>query len=202
MDQSIDGVYALENECGTACNSLHRRIEPASDIPLYFFLDPSRSGPVTEDGFVFAIDCARVEYGSARPIIASLDTKWRPNIEESEKVTLKASAKWATLETSKIDLGSTSAATSLAATSFETPLTTLELSAGKNDCSFAENLLSAKVELDLSAHKWATPEWHQIDILHEASEVFDKVAWMLARSPELEILKNWQAVEKEVSHRF
>lgn len=80
FDRDISGVYTLFDKCGTATSALHKKNAKAeeNDLPaLFFFLDPSRSGTVDEDPFVFSISTRRYQFGETRPIVAKLDPKWR-----------------------------------------------------------------------------------------------------------------------------
>ena len=75
MDPS--GEYELLENCGGALGSLHRRVE-CDGPPLFFFLDPSRTGHSERDAFVFSADFGRVGYGEVRRTIGDLDAAWRP----------------------------------------------------------------------------------------------------------------------------
>jgi hypothetical protein len=44
LDGDISGEYELLPSCGGPCNSLHKRVSGGDGKPLYFFLDPSRTG--------------------------------------------------------------------------------------------------------------------------------------------------------------
>ena len=80
LERDIAGLYTLFDRCGTANSGLHKK-EPAkgeTDLPpLYFFLDPLRCADPNEDPYVFSISKSRYEFGEIRPIICTLDPKWR-----------------------------------------------------------------------------------------------------------------------------
>jgi len=80
LERDIAGLYTLFDRCGTANSGLHKK-EPTSNEtdlpPLYFFLDPLRCADPIEDPYVFSISKARYEFGENRPIICTLDPKWR-----------------------------------------------------------------------------------------------------------------------------
>ena len=80
LERDIAGLYTLFDRCGTANSGLHKK-EPTADEtdlpPLYFFLDPLRCADPTEDPYVFSISKIRYEFGETRPIICTLDPKWR-----------------------------------------------------------------------------------------------------------------------------
>ncbi|KAM0792935.1 hypothetical protein ACM66B_002694 [Microbotryomycetes sp. NB124-2] len=200
IDRSIDGEYQLEAECGTACNSLHRRVEPATDgPPLYLFLDPSRSGEPSDDPYVFANGCARLEYGQSRHEIASLTKSWRPPTTEGTKtVAVELASHWARAENAKIDHSSAASADA----TFALLPGKFDLNASAGSCSFADCLLSASVRQDASDSEavWAQKEWHEVDLQHEGPEVFTKIAWMMARIPEWDTFKDWQTISEQNLH--
>jgi hypothetical protein len=71
----LAGDFHLEAQCGTACESLYKRVV---DPELYLFLDPDLIGKSKDDAFVFADDCGRKQYGDPRIPSACVDTLWRP----------------------------------------------------------------------------------------------------------------------------
>ncbi|KAK4048042.1 hypothetical protein OIO90_005943 [Microbotryomycetes sp. JL221] len=196
LDRSVDGVYQLEANCGTACNSLHRRLEPAEGNPLYLFLDPSRSGEPVDDPYVFAEHTSRLDFGEARQEIVSFIKSWRPpTIEGSSTVRVDLTSHWTELEGAKIDCTSASVADA----TFSTLPGSFDLTAGVEACSFADCLLSASVyqSAEQRSAAWAQPHWHEVDLQHEGPEVFSKISWMLARIPEWDAFKEWQPVSGE-----
>ena len=80
LEREITGLYTLFDRCGTANSGLHKK-EPAADEvdlpPLYFFLDPLRCADPIEDPYVFSISKIRYEFGETRPVVCTLDPKWR-----------------------------------------------------------------------------------------------------------------------------
>ncbi|CAD0018753.1 unnamed protein product [Aureobasidium pullulans] len=74
----IEGRYRLLQNCGTACESLYKRIQPTSNTEMFLFLDPARIGNPKDDGFVFASDPSKMQYDQVREVVARLDAKWRP----------------------------------------------------------------------------------------------------------------------------
>jgi hypothetical protein len=80
LERDIAGTYTLFDRCGTANSGLHRK-EPTEDEadlpPLYFFLDPLRCADPTEDPYLFSISKSRYEFGEIRPVVCTLDPKWR-----------------------------------------------------------------------------------------------------------------------------
>ncbi|EMC95652.1 hypothetical protein BAUCODRAFT_24680 [Baudoinia panamericana UAMH 10762] len=75
----LSGTYRLFPKCGTACCSLYRKLDKdETKLPLYLFLDCTRTGSSDEDCFVFAHSCADIEYDELRQLIARIVAPWRP----------------------------------------------------------------------------------------------------------------------------
>lgn len=88
--RSIDdvvGEYELLEDCGTACRSLHKRINLVEGPSVYFFLDAQRIGPPQYDRFSFSQDHHRLTFGEVREVIGSLDPKWRQGRAEATEET-------------------------------------------------------------------------------------------------------------------
>ena len=94
LERDIAGLYTLFDRCGTANSGLHKKesTEGETDLPpLYFFLDPLRCADPNEDPYVFSISKSRYEFGEIRPIICTLDPKWRQTtVVEDENSTVDA----------------------------------------------------------------------------------------------------------------
>lgn len=104
LEREIAGIYTLFDRCGTANSGLHKK-EPTEDEvdlpPLYFFLDPLRCADPIYDPYVFSISKSRYEFGETRPIICTLDPKWRQisAVEgKSSTVAAHASSVWSKLD--------------------------------------------------------------------------------------------------------
>ena len=44
LDRDVSGTYELLDACPGAMGSLHKRVSGGDGKPLFFFLDPSRTG--------------------------------------------------------------------------------------------------------------------------------------------------------------
>ncbi|SCV72512.1 BQ2448_4049 [Microbotryum intermedium] len=215
VDRSLDGLYELEAECGTACQSLYRRIEPVESRPLYFFFDPTRFGTADIDSFVFSDHCERLEYGEHRNKLATVAPSWRlpgtfPTISQQSQVRVAKAEPFASSGSVAVSLPSVwtplpeshvvHEPVERADATFSTLSTTFELTADAVACSFADNLLVARVEQAPPARKlkWATEEWHEVDLHHEGPEVFSKISWMLTKIPAWETLREWQHITDEL----
>ncbi|KAI0578561.1 DNA repair protein rad8 [Pyrenophora tritici-repentis] len=73
---TITGAYEHLLHCGTACNSLYKRL--GGEGNMYLFLDPDLIGEADRDSFVFSQDNSRKTYSDARLTVAQLDSSWRP----------------------------------------------------------------------------------------------------------------------------
>ncbi|KAK4046509.1 hypothetical protein OIV83_006035 [Microbotryomycetes sp. JL201] len=199
LDRTIDGEYQLENDCGTACNSLYRRTESTTDSPLYLFLDPTRSGEPCDDPFVFAEGCAKLEYEQTRHEVALLAKSWRPPTNEgSANVAVEVPSHWTVAENTKIDHSSAASADA----SFALLPGKFDLNAGAGSCAYADCLLSASVRhtASVSLAQWSQPEWHEVNLQHEGTEVFSKIAWMMARIPKWDTFRDWQTIPEQNLH--
>lgn len=95
LDRDISGTYKYLPQCGNANHSLHKKIEETSLPNLFLFIEPTRCGEASEDPFVFSVNTRRYEYGETRPIICSLDSKWRQSdSNETETVKCHAPCQW------------------------------------------------------------------------------------------------------------
>lgn len=196
FDQPIDGTYILANDCLSYCNSLYRREK--SPI-IYLFLDASRSGPANTDFTVFATNCDRLDFGATRSPIATMG-RWTSNAKEgpqSFKVTV--GSKWSSLAGSKILRGVTRVEETA---TLSLPTKAFELVADSKACSFAENVVTARVKFNPHDSKWASEDWREVDILHEGPALFSELAWVLGRLPELDVLKSWHLLDGEVRPFF
>ena len=79
LDGDVSGEYELlDQQYGGAMGSLHKRVSGGDGKPMFFFLDPSRTGKEDEDHFVFAPSFERLGYGQSRQLLAELPVTWRP----------------------------------------------------------------------------------------------------------------------------
>ncbi|KEQ72090.1 hypothetical protein M436DRAFT_10011, partial [Aureobasidium namibiae CBS 147.97] len=94
--EQIEGTYKLLPDCGTACESLYKRVESASGLSMFLLLDPARIGNPREDCFVFARDHSRLQYDQVREITARVDAKWRPELltGDPSDLTVSLNGRW------------------------------------------------------------------------------------------------------------
>lgn len=106
LDRDISGLYTYLPQCGSANSSLHKKVEETSLPDLFFFIDPTRCGEASEDPFVFSINTRRYEFGETRPIVCSLDPKWRQsNSSEPETVECHVPCKWVLAPETNLQVG-------------------------------------------------------------------------------------------------
>ncbi|VDC03465.1 unnamed protein product [Peniophora sp. CBMAI 1063] len=176
FDRPISGTYTLLDKCGTANAALHRK-EGEDDVPLFFFLDPSRCGNAALDPFVFAEGHRRYEYGEGRPVVARLAPSWRQSSVEGP-VGIKCTVPQIYVPAPDV---SVSPPVKGAAT-VSAPKDEFTISASEGACATASALLVVKVPLNQSA---AGEEWPR-GVLHELAHTeeratFRRVAWLTER---------------------
>ena len=99
FERPIEGTYKYLPQCGTACDSLYKRIDAATDeTPLFLFLDPSRTGEPNQDKFVFSSTTSRLEYDEIRLTVACISNTWLPwDQNDSHSSATVTTNKWAEL---------------------------------------------------------------------------------------------------------
>lgn len=79
LGTSLDGTHRYLPRCGTACDSLYKRVEDAPPRhAMFLFLDPTRIGDPKDDCFVFSEDTHRLDYDESRAVGARIANGWRP----------------------------------------------------------------------------------------------------------------------------
>ena len=100
VDRSLEGVYKYLPNCGTACESLYKKVDTCADqLPLYLFLDPTRVGAPGDDSFVLSTNKSRLEYDEIRCILARVEPSWRPwdHGHSQNKVNIIRDCEWVQL---------------------------------------------------------------------------------------------------------
>ncbi|KAL0953862.1 hypothetical protein HGRIS_005037 [Hohenbuehelia grisea] len=193
FDRRISGTYTLFDKCGTANGALHRKesTEDEASLPsLFMFLDPHRTND-SKDAFVFSVSKRRYEYGEYRPIICTLDPKWRQSSDSgTETVTCYIPCHWArsektTLQPARLDDAH-----------FAIPDRGLEVSISHDACQRANALLVCSVPLgDQAGPEWPRGAWQEVDKIHERM-TFKALAWLLERIRHVDDhFSSWQQVE-------
>jgi site-specific DNA-cytosine methylase len=96
----LSGEYEALPLCGTAGDSLHKKVEMTNGEQIYLLHHPSRTGDPKLDRFVFTTEKERLDYGIQRPVIASLDATCAPwnNGKAFDTSSLTTSSHWQRLE--------------------------------------------------------------------------------------------------------
>lgn len=203
LDRALDGVWKLHAECGTAQNMLHRK-EPTPDEqklpPLYLLLDPTRGGEPEFDCAVFSIQNSRLDYGVVRPIVATLDAKWRPSSKKSTSVKCNVFDKWMDAPIMSLSTALHTDVTAAANTLdgiYSTPTAGVTVRLDDVACQKANVVVSCKVPLpaDQEDRVWGDSDWKNIDIPHEGESVFQNLAWITERVPAPDSLSTWSTLK-------
>jgi site-specific DNA-cytosine methylase len=78
LGHDINGEYEALPLCGTASDSLYKKIGTSDGEEIYLLRDPTRTDDPMLDRFVFTTEKERLDFGIQRPVIASLDPAWAP----------------------------------------------------------------------------------------------------------------------------
>ncbi|KAJ3287354.1 hypothetical protein HK104_008647 [Borealophlyctis nickersoniae] len=194
LDRDISGTYQLLPKCGTAMGALHKKQEAVTDkLPLFFFLDPTRSGEPDQDPFVFSTAIRRIAYGENRPTIARLDTKWRPSdTAKPQKVKVYVQGKWASLPHGGFADVFVSEVVKATVAMPTTPDTLNAAWTSDDACCTANALLACRVPLRQDDESlWPRGRWATIDLLHKGRATFESLAWVTERVPPLTALGSW-----------
>jgi hypothetical protein len=201
----ISGDYIWLPDCGTASASLHKRVSGHDSLPLFFFLDPKRTGDSAQDQFVFSNDNARLSYGDVRSTIAHVESSWRPSARIGlEVVKCSTFGEW-------IDCGSVALrpfASSKATfsvphddfhitTAKDTPGTASSANFVDKDCAATVNtLLQCRVALNSGNEVgWKQGDWVAVDQTNERA-LFASFAWLTERARDLNAFpREWRPLK-------
>ncbi|KAH9447633.1 hypothetical protein Pst134EB_021643 [Puccinia striiformis f. sp. tritici] len=202
LDRPLDGTWKLHSECGTAQSMLHRKESTAEDEglpPLYLFLDPTRSGDPVDDCAVFLIDHSKLDYGVVRPIVATLDPSWRPNLDKSANIKCNVLSKW--IEAPGLSLSvalhtDAKAEANITDGVYHIPPNGVSVKLDKNGCEKANVVMACKVPLPINQYDavWGNGPWREIDVPHEGERAFQALAWIIEHIPPPEFLSQWSSI--------
>ena len=215
LDRDLSGVYELLPKCGQAMTSLHKKMpmeDDANRAQIFFFLDPTRCGDPEDDCYVFSTSTERLDAGTERPIIASLNRKWRGSAKEEETVKLDIRGGWVVCDEAHLTAvgGNDIAVVAGAATTHEDSATfaiprnasSVTTSAEAKGCQHASAILACQVPLDPSHSEsmWREGAWGEVDLMHAGNTTFANLAWITERVPSLDTLSQWNKLsEADVS---
>ncbi|KAI4733939.1 hypothetical protein E4T50_15516 [Aureobasidium sp. EXF-12298] len=166
--EHIKGTYKLLPDCGTACESLYKRIESTPGPNVFFFLDPARIGDPKDDCFVFTRDHSRLQYDQVREITATVDARWRPELLDGTPSNLELS-----LNGYWIDDDSCS----LEATNMDVEIHADTSALASTDCSVTKALISLNFTLPSSIAHQRYQGQHRIKC--EDKDFFAAFGWAM-----------------------
>lgn len=76
------GIYQWLPKCGTACGSLHVKLNansPSTGEPMFLFLDQAPIDNASHDSFVFAHQHHRIGLKEVREVLLKVSSSWRPS---------------------------------------------------------------------------------------------------------------------------
>jgi site-specific DNA-cytosine methylase len=163
----IEGTYKLLPDCGTARESLYKRIESAAGSSMFLFFDPARIGNPSEDCFVFARDHSRLQYDQVREITARLDAAWRPEIlEQMPPVDFSLNGHWIEYDSC-----------SLEARNMVSKIHSNPSALANTDCSVTKALVSVEFILPSSTAHHRHQGQHRIE--PEDNDFFATFGWAM-----------------------
>lgn len=202
LDRDISGVYKLLPACGTSNGALHKKMNADSQaVPLYFFLDPTRTGEAKDDHFVFSISTRRHAYGEQRSLVAKMENKFRPSSYKGTKsFQCFSDGQWVPTEevTLTTPIGK---AGKISEGVFATPGPGgLQVRVSNDDCKSANAVLTCQVFLRGQAENvWPEGVWREVDKIHERN-TFESLAWLTERVRSMPHLSKWNDIELPEDH--
>ena len=190
FDRYLGGTWTLLPDCGTATRALHKQ-DGDSESSLFLFLDPTTTGDVKDDGFVFSSSPRRYLFREKRPIVARLDPKWRPKGgPEADRVTCYFNGHWSAIPSAKF---AASAGTSNSI-SFAIAESSLLQEMSNGACRDAVAFLVAKAQIEYDPLSLWPRHWTEIDQLH-AQEIFRSLAWLTEKIKSKNASDKWTELD-------
>ncbi|KAK6505099.1 hypothetical protein TWF481_007021 [Arthrobotrys musiformis] len=170
LDADITGQWDLLPHCGTACRALHSKVDKNGE-KLFLFIDPHRIGDGSNDYFVVARDCKRLEFGEYRPIIAKFDAVFRPDAKVPRVTTqVTVNQFWKPVQTLRLkpsgDVQTEHAFSPLAAI------------ASHDTCSTPIAFLASRTRVPSALSAGFPNEWKVIDEF-SARKTFQSINWIV-----------------------
>lgn len=109
LECDLSGTYKLLPDCGTAYNSLHKRVsdKPSdSSKDMFFFMDPDPVGLAVDDQFVFSENHERQPNPThTRVVAATMHSGWRPwDQDQTKHVTVHEQGFWTKPEEARLEI--------------------------------------------------------------------------------------------------
>jgi site-specific DNA-cytosine methylase len=183
----VAGRYELRQDCGTACESLYKKIDGDG---LFFFLDPNPIGDIAHDKFVFAKDPERLEAGEHRDTIAHINPEWRPWLNQAPTTKAVYEGYWAPCGSNTTLAPINNSITQLV------PNVMFDELCGIQGCHDATAILTVKARV--------TPEvamkWSSVEAIDPNDKLFFKsLGWLFTGSPGLDSLQNWRPLSTAIA---
>lgn len=202
LDRDVSGVYTLLPKCGQNQASLHKQ-EGDDEEPLFFYLNADRTGSAADDQYVFSTSIERLDYGTERDVVASLDKKWRESTRASETPKLHVNGGWVLASEAKLTAvkGANIAVDDVTAhadeATFSIPSSSEVVSSATRNCDQSVAILSVTVPLDPdhAESMWTRDHWGQVDLEREGNTTFANLAWITERLPPLDSFSSWSTLK-------
>ena len=96
--KKVLGTYEWLPKCGTACGSLHVKLNPKSpstEEPMFLFHDQAPIDNASHDSFVFANQHHKIGLKEAREVLLKVSSSWRPSAaDEVSTANCKIPSRW------------------------------------------------------------------------------------------------------------
>ncbi|KAI9877173.1 MAG: hypothetical protein M1830_004631 [Pleopsidium flavum] len=210
LDLNISGDYKWLPDCGTASCGLHKKLSGDDTSPIFFFLDPDRTGNPVHDQFVFSTDIHRLSYGEVRSTIARAGSSWRPSAHEGlQHVQCSFYGQWIDCPSAGLKPFAGSGAT------FAVPSSDLQITVAqskrrrdssvkptKEGCAVAVNTL-LRCSVPLSSGEdvgWKKGVWVEVNKTNERA-LFVSFAWLTEKARDLNGFSNhWRHLQLPADH--
>ena len=190
-DEELSGTYKWLENCGTATGALHKKESEKGKKSLYFFFDPTRCGEPDEDFFVFSTSTRRYVWGEERPLVATVNPKWRPSGKEGvETVECYTPGEWVTVEKLVLKSSGEGETTTVAIPEH------ISAEVTEDACRSANALVVCEVPMEArEGDIWPTNnQWMEVDKVQERV-IYQGLAWLTERVRKIEALAQWITVD-------
>jgi len=202
FDEDVRGIYTLLHKCDGPMGSLHRReVNPldvsTSSRPMYFYLDPKKIGPASQDSFVFAHTSphVRTRGRETRDTIAQLEPcSWFCN-SDKKSVEVNCSVRGVWISSSSL----------LRCVQDLEPcmIPSNEIRPSVNSCCEYNILAKAKIDMKqaLSEKVWKSAnanrgQWISVPLIRSGSRAAAvELSWITTRLEVPTLLQDWTSLD-------
>ncbi|KAE9990764.1 hypothetical protein EG327_000997 [Venturia inaequalis] len=195
LDCDVSGTYKLLPDCGTAYNSLHKRVsdKPSdSSKDMFFFMDPDPVGSAADDQFVFSKDHERQQNPThTREVEATMDS-WRPwDQNRTKSAIIQEKGFWSKSEEARLDV--------VEGDLEYHRMTRKETEHHDGLCSKAETVLAVRFK----APSDILPSWRAVRSVAVYNRYFySHLAWPLRDGSLMNILVDWMSIDSSSFQGF